>query len=258
MASARGERLNASGFRCQAANTSTREATTTNQKTKLFDSFPAGRARICVRGFSASISASTNRLNAIAADRAATRATTIQNKTWGLGMPRAASTAPVRPNGSVSTECSHLIISRVVPVLCRMLRRTATFRFYRLVRPGWPATATSPGDAVPPSLPAATRARHAGRPGSTVCVSTACFGSASGDASRSLPAPESPLACDDESTAVAGRAVVHRARHKRETVLQQQLQYARRIATVRLLLAHIAGTDLCRIPHPNLMSQILQ
>ncbi len=39
---------------------------------------PAGMARLLVRGFLASMSASTTRLNAIAAERAATMATTIQ------------------------------------------------------------------------------------------------------------------------------------------------------------------------------------
>src|SRR5215472_10966205 len=117
MASATGDNQNASGFNCQAANTSTSDATTTNQNTKPFESFPAGNARILVRGFSASISASTSRLNAIADERAATNATMIHVETCRLGIPRAANTAPVKPNGSVSTECSHLIISSVVPVL---------------------------------------------------------------------------------------------------------------------------------------------
>ena len=53
----------------------------------------------------------------MAAERAATSATMIQIEVCRLGMPRAANTAPVRPKGSVSTECSHLIISRVVPML---------------------------------------------------------------------------------------------------------------------------------------------
>ena len=56
-------------------------------------------------------------MKAIAAERAATSATTIQMEVCRLGMPRAASTAPVRPKGSVRIECSHLIISRVVPLL---------------------------------------------------------------------------------------------------------------------------------------------
>src|SRR6185437_11892398 len=78
-----------------------------------------GIARAAVRGFTASISASTRRLKAIAAVRAPTMQTMIQPSTRGGGHPPAASTAPVRANGSAKIECSHLIISRVTRVLFR-------------------------------------------------------------------------------------------------------------------------------------------
>src|SRR5579885_18423 len=71
-----------------------------------------------VRGLRASISASTSRLNAIAAERAPTMATQIQTSfqptarrlspTW-----RIASSAPVRAKGREQKECSNLIISSV-------------------------------------------------------------------------------------------------------------------------------------------------
>ncbi len=44
----------------------------------------------------------------------------------------------------------------------------------------------------------------------------------------------------------------------RKPAFQQQLQNVPRIALVGLLLAHITGTNLCRIPHPYLMTQPLQ
>src|ERR1035438_182842 len=87
------------------------DATTTNQVTNDLLNLPDGSARTRVRGLAASMVASTSRLKAMAAERAATNATMIQIDVCRLGMPRAASTAPVKPNGSVSTECSHLIIS---------------------------------------------------------------------------------------------------------------------------------------------------
>ena len=122
MPRATGESRKASGLSCHAAKISSAEVTATNPATNGRDSLPAGSARVLVRGLAASISASASRLNAMAAERAATRATQIQNNVQAEGMPRAASTAPVSPNGSVRNECSHLIISRVVP----MLRRRAS------------------------------------------------------------------------------------------------------------------------------------
>src|SRR5512146_669560 len=76
-------------------------------------------ARVAVRGLAASIGASARRLKALAAERAATMHSTIQPSCAGAGIPPAASMAPHSANGSAKTECSHLIISRVVRVLVR-------------------------------------------------------------------------------------------------------------------------------------------
>jgi len=119
MPSATGDRSKARGFSLCAANIRIAEVTTTNHATNDLLSLPAGSARIFVRGLVASMVASAKRLKAMAAERAATSATMIQMEVRRLGMPRAAKTAPVRPKGSVRTECSHLIISRVVPMLRR-------------------------------------------------------------------------------------------------------------------------------------------
>jgi hypothetical protein len=58
------------------------------------------------------------RFSVIAADLAATIATTIHKTCRSVGQPckvaRAASNAPVSANGSAKTECSNLIISRTV------------------------------------------------------------------------------------------------------------------------------------------------
>ena len=85
---------------------------------------PAGNARIFVLGFAASSLASTNRLKAIAAERALTMQIKIHNNVRHRGHPPAASTAPVSANGSANTLCSHLIISSVVAV-CRSSFRTS-------------------------------------------------------------------------------------------------------------------------------------
>ena len=82
------------------------------------ESSPAGSARILVRGLRASMSASITRLNAMAADRAPTIATTIHSslrQILGDAKPlsRNASSAPVRAKGRAKTECSNLIISSV-------------------------------------------------------------------------------------------------------------------------------------------------
>src|SRR5262249_28727814 len=102
----------------------TKSAPETNTKiaTKLGDNVPAGRARDWVRGFAPSMEASARRLNAIAAERAATIATTIQNSWRSDGAPPAASMAPDNAKGRAKIECSHLIISSVV----RKLGRSAT------------------------------------------------------------------------------------------------------------------------------------
>jgi hypothetical protein len=96
-----------------------------NAPTKPRESSPAGIARNAVRGFAASRSASAQRLKAIAAERAVTMQTMIQTSCIGRGQPSAASTAPVKAKGSAKTECSHLIISSVVP----RLRTNAMRRF---------------------------------------------------------------------------------------------------------------------------------
>ena len=74
-------------------------------------------ARMRVRGLAASSEASARRLKAIAAERAVTMQTMIQKICMGRGKPWAASMAPVSANGSAKMECSHLIISRVTPML---------------------------------------------------------------------------------------------------------------------------------------------
>ena len=56
----------------------------------------------------------------MAADRAATMATTIHATVRQPGSPPAASSIAVSAKGSAKIECSHLIISSVVRILCRM------------------------------------------------------------------------------------------------------------------------------------------
>src|SRR5882757_7955386 len=60
------------------------------------------------------------RFSVIAAERAATIATTIHKTCRSVGQPcnvaRAASSAPVSANGSANTECSNLIISSTVRI----------------------------------------------------------------------------------------------------------------------------------------------
>ncbi len=73
-------------------------------------------------GLAASMAASAQRLKAMAAERAATMATTIHSIWCSEGNPPAASMAPHSANGSAKMECSHLIISSVT----RRLRRTGT------------------------------------------------------------------------------------------------------------------------------------
>src|SRR5215470_15253874 len=91
------------------------------------ESVPAGIARVAVRGFAASICASARRLKAMAADRADTMHNTIQPSCAAWGKPPAASMAPHRAKGSANTECSHLIISRVLA----MLRKRGTLYYSR-------------------------------------------------------------------------------------------------------------------------------
>ena len=53
------------------------QETTTKVATKVAERCPAGRARVLVRGFAASMEASARRLKAMAAERAASMAITI-------------------------------------------------------------------------------------------------------------------------------------------------------------------------------------
>src|SRR5579872_1991261 len=74
-------------------------------------------ARVTVRGLAASICASARRLKAMAAERADIMHTRIHPSFAAVGMPPAASMAAHSANGSANTECSHLIISSVTPML---------------------------------------------------------------------------------------------------------------------------------------------
>lgn len=113
MASARGESQSDKRFSCAALSTKIAQEVTTKPPTNLCDKMPAGRARVAVRGFAASICESARRLNAIAADRAEIMHSTIQPSCAAVGIPPAASIAPQSANGSAKMECSHLIISSV-------------------------------------------------------------------------------------------------------------------------------------------------
>ncbi len=116
--SASGESQKHSIFNCFAANTKTKLETSTNPHPNWVESSRAGICRPLVLGFLASIGASTSRLNAIAADRAATIATTIHIISRGHSgtvnpLCRIASNAPVNAKGNANTECSNLIMSSV-------------------------------------------------------------------------------------------------------------------------------------------------
>ena len=78
IASATGDSAKQIGFSRHAANTNSADATTTNSVASATVIEPRGSSRFAVRGLSASIRASTSRLNPMAALRAATIATTIQ------------------------------------------------------------------------------------------------------------------------------------------------------------------------------------
>src|SRR5271163_4727613 len=116
MANANGESSREARFSCEAARMKTAAITSVKPATKLRLSRPAGIARLAVRGLAASMPASVQRLKAIAAERAETMQTMIQNSLIAGGQPPAASIAPIRAKGSTKIECSHLIISSVVPI----------------------------------------------------------------------------------------------------------------------------------------------
>src|SRR2546421_12269623 len=100
--------------------TKTTQDAVTKTATNFCESSPAGMARMAVRGLAASICASARRLKAMAAERADTMHRTIQPSCANEGTPPAASMAAHRANGRAKTECSHLIISSVIPMLLRI------------------------------------------------------------------------------------------------------------------------------------------
>src|SRR5689334_4090253 len=100
-------------FSIAAASRNKPAAAIVNTQTNPTDKRPAGKARDAVRGFLASKFRSAMRLNAIAAERAPTIATTIQRICHADGSPFAASTAPRNANGNAKSVCSILIISSV-------------------------------------------------------------------------------------------------------------------------------------------------
>src|SRR5271170_7472854 len=116
MANANGESSREARFSCEAARMKTAAIASVKPATKPRLSSPAGMARLAVRGLAASMPASAQRLKAIAAERAETMQTMIQTSLIAGGQPPAASIAPIRAKGSTKIECSHLIISSVVPI----------------------------------------------------------------------------------------------------------------------------------------------
>src|ERR1019366_2521663 len=117
-----GASSNVNRFSWAAASRNSSDATRVNPPTNSRERSPAGIARILVRGFSASSAASAHLLKAMPADLANTIHAMIQNTFPSGGQPFAASMAPVRANGSAKMECSHLIISSVVPIFRQTLR----------------------------------------------------------------------------------------------------------------------------------------
>src|SRR5579859_4924412 len=115
-----GERYKVSRLSRHAPITKSTQQAAINAATNCGESFPAGMARVAVRGLAASIRASARRLKAMAAERAATMHTMIQPSWAAPGTPRAASIAPHRAKGSAKIECSHLIICSVVLMLERI------------------------------------------------------------------------------------------------------------------------------------------
>src|SRR5687767_7259161 len=105
MASATGDKSRQSVPSFEAPNTNAADEMTTKIVASLTDMAPRGSSRIAVRGLSASNLASTSRLKPIAALRALTIQTAIQN-TCDHRKPvtRQASNAPVNANGSAKTE----------------------------------------------------------------------------------------------------------------------------------------------------------
>jgi len=131
MASASGASLKQRGFSAFAATRNRDAAAAKNSQAKPLLRVPAGRWRPRVRGLRASSSASSIRLKVMAAERAPTIATTIQESRHArlpVAKPcsRKASSAAVSANGKANTECSNLIISSVSQILFRMPRAMET------------------------------------------------------------------------------------------------------------------------------------
>src|SRR6266567_5884543 len=112
-----GDRYKVIRFNAPAAITKMAPQNIAKPNTKGFESCPAGIARVRVRGLAASNSASAQRLNAMAQERAAIIATRIHAMVRRAGRPPAARIVAVSAKGSAKMECSHLIISSVVRVL---------------------------------------------------------------------------------------------------------------------------------------------
>ena len=110
------------------------DMSSTKTVASIGDTRPVGISRFAVRGFCASNRASTRRLNPMAALRAVTMHTTIQN-TWiqVTGCSRDASSAPVSANGSANTEWLKRTNEKYVRT--RWTQRTSRIsRTYRTLR----------------------------------------------------------------------------------------------------------------------------
>src|ERR1044072_6424008 len=112
-ASATGASIKDKRLSLAAASTNSADDAMVKAQTKPTDNSPEGNALEAVRGLRASKLRSAMRLNAIAAERAPTIATTIHRICHGDGRPLAASTAPRNANGNAKSVCSILIISSV-------------------------------------------------------------------------------------------------------------------------------------------------
>jgi hypothetical protein len=110
MASATGESTKQMVPSFQVAATNATDATVMNSRASPRVMSPRGNSRPAVLGLSASCDASTSRLNAMAALRAATIATTIHTSLRAAGAnvqsppSCSARSAPVSANGSAKTE----------------------------------------------------------------------------------------------------------------------------------------------------------
>ena len=97
------------GLSRHAAYPKQTDAITTNAAASRIDIAPRGSSRFAVLGLSASMRASTRRLNPIAALRADTIAARIQPTVPAvIGDCRAASSAPASANGRANTEWLNL------------------------------------------------------------------------------------------------------------------------------------------------------